>query len=102
MTAVNGLKTWEICAASNTGSMFSFFCCCIFIRLKLSLHIFSMLWQFSHGGLFCQRICKGIKKCTVVGFARHLGHLFKLVGLKEPTLSNEQNLNGFILALSWF
>ena len=101
MTAVNGLNTWEICAGSNTGfKMFRSFC--MFIRLKLSLHIFSMLWQFSHGGLFCQRICKGIKKCTVVGFARHLGHLFKLVGLKEPTLSNEHNLNGFILDLSWF
>ena len=49
-------------------------------------------------GSFAKDLQK-IKKCTVVGFARHLGHLFKLVGLKEPTLSNEHNLNGFILAL---
>ena len=46
-----------------------------------------------------QRICKGFKKCTVGDFAKHLGHLFKLVGLKEPTLSNEHNLNGFKLVL---
>ena len=30
-----------------------------------------------------QRICKRIRKCTVFGFARHVSHLFKLVGFKK-------------------
>ena len=100
MTAVNGLNTWEIRGGSNTGLMFIFFCY-IYKAEAFFAYFLNALAIFPWWALL-QRIGKRIKKCTVVGFARHLGHLFKLVGLKEPTLSNEHNLNGFILALSWF
>ena len=80
VTAVNGLKTWEICAASNTGSMFSSFCIFIYKAEAFFAYFLNALaifpwWALLPKDLQRDQKVHGCRLCTTFGPFIQIGWL---------------------------